>query len=433
MLTPEDLEKIESKVKIKLSFINLYVTGRVIQEMERTFKELSGASAAFTAKEMQSAAKLMEDIGSEVKEQSPKIDKEVRQAFYDAAGKINYENEQFTDKIAKQINEATGSDIKVPSVPTGDQPIKKIDDLKLTPKEKKLLESAYQRTTGEIVNLTKTMPLSGQNTYIEACNTAYTQIQGGVDPNTAIVNAIKDVSSKGITTVAYNSRNDSVEVAIARAVRTGVNQASCDISLARCNELGANFVRVSQHFGARVTPFDDYTNHSWWQGKVYHLDWKNSALSKYDTSDAERNEIDKKNRYINEVNDALTMLSEEFNKYADFVNTCGYGKIQGIAGINCRHSFAPFYPGISIQTEKPIDSAENKKRYEQDQHQRALERSIRKLKKEKAALDSASNDSQAMKDARSDVNRKLNAKAQEYDDYCKKNRLPRQNWRLSIG
>ena len=432
MLTPEDLEKIESKVKIKLSFINLYVTGRVIQEMERTFKELSGASAAFTSKMMQSAATLMEDIRSEVKKQSQKIDKEVKQAFYDAAGKINYENERFTAEMAKQVNMATGSEIKVPSVPTGDQPVKKVEELKLTPKEKKLLESAYRRTSGEITNLTKTMPLSGQNTYIEACNTAYTQIQGGVDPNTAIVNAIKDVSSKGITTVAYNSRNDSVEVAIARAVRTGVNQASCDISLARCNELGANFVRVSQHFGARVTPFDDYTNHSWWQGKVYHLDWKASALSKYDTSDTERNEIDKKNRYINEVNDALTMLSEEFNKYADFVNTCGYGKIQGIAGVNCRHSFAPFYPGISIQTEKPIDSEENKKRYEQEQYQRSLERSIRKLKKEKSALDSASNDSQAMKDAKSGVNRRLNAKAQEYDEYCKKNKLPRQNWRLSI-
>ena len=101
MLTPEDLEKIESKVKIKLSFINLYVTGRVIQEMERTFKELSGASAAFTTKEMKSAAKLMEDIRSEVKKQSPKIDKEIRQAFYDAAGKINYENEQFLDDLKK--------------------------------------------------------------------------------------------------------------------------------------------------------------------------------------------------------------------------------------------------------------------------------------------------------------------------------------------
>ena len=133
------------------------------------------------------------------------------------------------------------------------------------------------------------MPLAGQQTYIDACNKAYYDVQNGIDLNTAIVNAIKDVSAQGITTVQYNGRNDSVEVAIARAVRSGVNHAACESSLIRCNELGANFVRVSQHLGARVTPFNDYTNHSWWQGK--YIIWTGPLPISKSTTRQNRNEM----------------------------------------------------------------------------------------------------------------------------------------------
>jgi len=37
------------------------------------------------------------------------------------------------------------------------------------------------------------------------------------------------------------------------------------------------------------------------------------------------------------------------DNYKDFVLTCGYGLVDGILGANCRHSFSPFYPGISVR------------------------------------------------------------------------------------
>ena len=40
-------------------------------------------------------------------------------------------------------------------------------------------------------------------------------------------------------------------------------------------------------------------------------------------------------------------LSGESKKYPSFVQKCGFGQVQGICGINCRHSFLPYIDGIS--------------------------------------------------------------------------------------
>jgi hypothetical protein len=431
MLTPEDLQNIEDKIKSKITFLNTYATTRIVQEMESVISKLdkNTSKTVFMQTVNKRASALFDFIKTDVKSQKAKLDKEVKQSFYEAAGKINYENEVFTHKVAKTIDKG----IKLPELPKDDAEITKASDLSLTPKEQKALDNAYKETQKEIENITRTMPLAGQQTYINACNKAYYDVQNGIDLNTAIINAIKDVSAQGITTVQYNGRNDSVEVAIARAVRSGVNHAACESSLIRCNELGANFVRVSQHLGARVTPFNDYTNHSWWQGKIYHLDWSSPNLEKYDTTDQERNEIDKKHHYVNEINNILKVLLEKFNKYPDFVKTCGYGDIQGIAGVNCRHTFAPFYPGINVQTEKPLSKEENEKRYKETQTQRAMEVQIRKLKKQKAALYGSQNNSAEMKAAKAEINRKIKDKSNQYAQYCKDHNLPQANWRLQIS
>ena len=108
------------------------------------------------------------------------------------------------------------------------------------------------------------------------------KVQSGVSVQKAVVEAIKEVSDRGIEVVDYRlGKSDRIEVAIARAVRTGVNQANADIVLTRCAEMGVSFVKVSSHLGARVTGTNDYTNHSWWQGRVYALNWDNSVLKEF--------------------------------------------------------------------------------------------------------------------------------------------------------
>jgi hypothetical protein len=88
-------------------------------------------------------------------------------------------------------------------------------------------------------------------------------------------------------------------------------------------------------------------------------------------------------------------------EYPDFIQSCGWGEVDGICGVNCRHSFSPFYPGVSTRrwtdgelgkyAEKTytFTGADGEPKtvgaYEASQIQRGLEREIRKGRKIVAA------------------------------------------------
>lgn len=115
-------------------------------------------------------------------------------------------------------------------------------------------------------------------------------------------------------------------------------------------------------------------------------------------------------------------------KYDDFIETTGYGKIQGLCGINCRHTFSSFNPDLRTDDNDSIDYEENERRYRLTQRQRALERRIRELRREHEAL-KAGTDEEAKK-ARKAVKKKLEKKSDEYMDFCKDNDLKPRNWSL---
>ena len=69
-------------------------------------------------------------------------------------------------------------------------------------------------------------------------------------------------------------------------------------------------------------------------------------------------------------------------KYYSWKDT-SYGEPDGILGINCTHHKWLFLPGMSIRRHFPTEDMEaNNKLYRQTQVQRALERSVRKQKRE---------------------------------------------------
>ena len=190
------------------------------------------------------------------------------------------------------------------------------------------------------------------------------QVQSGAfSYDEAIRLATRDLADH-MDYVQYPSgHRDTLEVASRRAVRTGVNQMSSKLTLQRCKELGIDFVETTAHAGARVSKSLDCRNHSWWQGKVFHLSKEGAK-------------------------------GEDGKFYPGFYSFehAGYGYGEGICGWNCRHSFHPFMPGISEQVYTPeqLDKLNEKKftyegkqysRYEADQYQRKLERNIRKYKR----------------------------------------------------
>lgn len=94
------------------------------------------------------------------------------------------------------------------------------------------------------------------------------------------------------------------------------------------------------------------------------------------------------------------------DEYPDFFKSTGYGTGEGLCGWNCRHSFFPFYPGISqphytaealaALNEKSVEYQGKKyTRYEISQMQRALERQVRAAKRKCMAEEAAGLDATA--------------------------------------
>ena len=111
--------------------------------------------------------------------------------------------------------------------------------------------------------------------YERCLDNALMQIQSGaISYNQAIAEAVKHLADSGLKTVSYESGHvDSVDVAVRRAVMSGVNALNQRYREQSMDYLGTNLVEVTAHLGARNIPGPlGFEAHSEWQGKVYR--WK---------------------------------------------------------------------------------------------------------------------------------------------------------------
>ena len=150
------------------------------------------------------------------------------------------------------------------------------------------------------------------------------------------------------------------DVAVQRHLRTLIAQGAAQLTLKRCEESDCGFVEVSSHIGARPS-------HAEWHGRCYHLGGP---------------------------------VEVDGVRYEDFYEGTGYMGIKGpytdlgdqLLGVNCRHSFAPWAPGMprayDPDPEHP-SGLDNDEVYELTQKQREIERDIRARKRELAAAQKA--------------------------------------------
>lgn len=259
------------------------------------------------------------------------------------------------DEILKRLSQATGQ-TKTEIVKLLKESGVKLSDAKLTQANINTLNAGLRRTLGTFDNLTKTTAINGTRQISEALDRAYMQVTSGAfSQETAIKNAIVDLTRNGIETYRYPSRTDYIDVVVRRAVRTGVNQTAAEISLSNAEELKTDLVEVTAHDGARPT-------HAEWQGKVYSI----SGNSK---------------------------------KYKKLSEATGYGSVTGLCGANCRHSFHPFIEGSDrMYTDKELKAmnepvyeynGQSMTEYEATQRQRYIERQLRRWKREKAGMEAA--------------------------------------------
>lgn len=245
--------------------------------------------------------------------------------------------------------------------------------------KKQDIEAIVRQTKEELENITRTMGfvvdsgrtvLEPTQAYKWALDKAEMAVQSGViSYNQAIAAATKELADSGVTVISYDSgHRDQVDVAVRRAVMTGVNQLNSRYAEDSMDYLETEYVEVSAHAGARDKDGPlGWENHKKWQGKVYW--WKERSKGKPE------------------------------HQYPEFEKTCGYGSVTGILGANCRHNYSPFIPDVMERTytdeelvniDPPDFEYEGKKytHYEATQQQRAIERAVRKWKRREAAATS---------------------------------------------
>lgn len=216
----------------------------------------------------------------------------------------------------------------------------------------KLVEAMSKQTNGTLKNLTKSTAFKVgnstvkiQNAYQHALNMALFKMTSGTFSfDRAVEDCVREMARNGLRTVNYASgRSYQLDTAARMCVRTASSQLAAQITMQHCDDMETDLVEVDSHWGARP-------EHAVWQGKIYSRSGKNK-------------------------------------KYPNFEECC-YGEVDGLCGVNCRHTFYPYFEGISTpnEWEKEPEPQEYKGRTytytEATQKQRQMEREVRATKRE---------------------------------------------------
>ena len=249
-----------------------------------------------------------------------------------------------------------------------------------------------QKQAKDTINLTNTTMLYKaqeafkslvQNTSQEALRIMNSNttavITGAESRQQALRRTIRQFNEKGITGfVDKRGREWTPEAYVNMAMRTTAGSVANEMQTARCLDYGINLISIDSHSGARPKCAKD-------QGKIFDLNNGSGT-----TEDLNGRKI----------------------KYYPW-SSSSYGEPDGLLGINCGHHKYPFVPGVNIQRYFPTEDLDaNNKLYKETQVQRALERDVRKQKRECMLYDTIGD-----KDAFEEAAVKLKAKEAQLKNY----------------
>lgn len=139
----------------------------------------------------------------------------------------------------------------------------------------------YEKTRQTFRNITQSMAflvdngrtlLAPERAYQYVLDSAVLEIQSGaISYNQAIRYAVKQLADSGIRVADYESgHRNQIDVAVRRAVMSGVNQLCQRYAEQSMDYLETNLVEVSAHIGARdVDGPNGWEAHTKWQGRVF--------------------------------------------------------------------------------------------------------------------------------------------------------------------
>ena len=256
-----------------------------------------------------------------------------------------------------------------------------------------LVDQMAETTGGTLKNITKTTGFKGlhgytsiENAYVNAMDKAIIKMTSGAFSfDRAAEDAVRELAHSGLRMIDYASgRSYQLDTVARMCIRTSSAQLSAKISMHNCDVTGTDLVEVDSHWGARP-------EHAAWQGKIY----SRSGLNK---------------------------------KYPDF-KVCRYGEVDGLCGVNCRHSFYPFFEGISEPNKwqpepEPKDyNGKSYDYYQATQKQRQMERDIRATKREIEAAKTLGSDASVLEAKKRKQIKEYHAFSDAMDIRAKDNRL----------
>lgn len=384
MLTGDEIESLP----IGLEKLFRGLEKRVMRDIIRRLKAAGEITRSTDWQIYRSAelGKTIDEIKKEIAETLDGGDDEVERLF-DEAAKTSWARDK---KLYKSV---------------GQTPIAYKDNETL----KQLVAAVKAQTSDELRNITGTLGVATANKgriktvslteyYTDMLDNAALDISSGAfDYNTILKRTVTELVNSGIRTINYDSVSKRpttarVDVAARRAVMTGVNQLTAKISEDNAKTLGTDMYEVSAHSCCRP-------EHVEWQGGWYTM--------------------------------------------AQLKSVCGYGKVDGLKGANCGHSFDPVIPGVSepsYTTEelRKMRAEELKKheyngkeytKYEASQRQRRLERTIAARRHAVDLLEEGGADEKTIQDAKSS----FQAVSQEYTRFSKAMGLPQQRERVGLA
>jgi hypothetical protein len=236
----------------------------------------------------------------------------------------------------------------------------------LTANQSQVLAANIRKTGRDIRNLTRTTADAAQSSFIKYASLAQLQVDSGAfSYGAAIANAVKLAGGKGAVVKYPSGHVDRLPVAMRRAVLTGSAQTAAAISIDNCEKVGAELVQTSKHVAARPT-------HAEWQGKIFSL-------------------------------------TGSHPRFPSLEDGTGYGRVDGLCGANCRHTFYPYIEGFDPEAEASgageipyheYDSFEyNGKEYTEyaaDQRLKSLKRDEAKANREAAALRASAKENETL-------------------------------------
>ena len=283
-----------------------------------------------------------------------------------------------------------------------------------------VMNAEYQKCQGELDNLTRTTMNQAQVDLTRMLDEAEMRVASGVQSySSAVCEILDNYAKKGMVVEYPTGTHRSLEAAVRCCVVTSMNQTSAQITNQYILEGGIEYVLVSAHLGARIQqPGQPYlAGHENWQGKVYRIRGSEPG-------------------YPN----LLEMTGYDIGEN-------GAGKVVnplGLHGYNCRHSHQPWdkalkNPYVDEKGKSTIDTEESRKLYQNQQKQRAMERSIRAtkrrllMKQQEIDLVAETDVKEILQNDYDKLAYKLREQNQAYNEFCTGNDLQKQSDRLKVA